>query len=87
MGRSLALLLKCNSLVREIALYDIANAHGLAVDLSHINTPTKVTGHSISDKGLTTALQDADVVVITGGMAQKVPRLFYGSHIKALDDS
>jgi hypothetical protein len=41
-GQPLSLLLKMNKLVDELALYDIANVAGVAVDLSHCNTPVKV---------------------------------------------
>lgn len=76
MGQALSLLVKCNALVRELAIYDMVNAHGLAVDLSHINTATKVTGHYPANDGLTTALRGSDIVVITCGVAQKVSSLF-----------
>lgn len=42
-GQPLALLLKMNKLVSELSLYDIANVAGVAADLSHCNTPVKVT--------------------------------------------
>ena len=41
-GQPLALLLKMNKLVDELALYDVANVVGVAADLSHCNTPVKV---------------------------------------------
>lgn len=41
-GQPLALLLKMNKLVSELALYDVANVVGVAADLSHCNTPVKV---------------------------------------------
>ena len=41
-GQPLALLLKMNKLVGELALYDVANVVGVAADLSHCNTPVKV---------------------------------------------
>ncbi len=41
-GQPLALLLKMNKMVTELALYDIANVVGVAADLSHCNTPVKV---------------------------------------------
>lgn len=45
-GQPLALLLKNNSLVTRLALYDIAPiTPGVAVDISHINTPAVVSGH------------------------------------------
>ena len=42
-GQPLALLLKMNKLVTDLALYDIANMPGVAADLSHCNTPVKVS--------------------------------------------
>ena len=42
-GQPLSLLLKANTIVTELALYDIVNTPGVAADLSHINTPAKVT--------------------------------------------
>lgn len=45
-GQPLALLIKQNPLVTQLALYDIAPiTPGVAVDLSHMDTPAKVTGH------------------------------------------
>jgi malate dehydrogenase len=41
-GQPLALLLKMNKLITELALYDIANVVGVAADISHCNTPVKV---------------------------------------------
>ena len=41
-GQPLALLLKMQPYVTELALYDIANVVGIAADLSHCNTPTQV---------------------------------------------
>ena len=42
-GQPLALLLKMQPYVSELALYDIANTVGVAADLSHCNTPVKVS--------------------------------------------
>ena len=41
-GQPLSLLLKMNEKVTDLALYDIANVKGVAADLSHCNTPSKV---------------------------------------------
>jgi malate dehydrogenase len=41
-GQPLALLLKMNRLISELALYDIATVAGVAADLSHCNTNVKV---------------------------------------------
>lgn len=71
-GQPLSLLLKSSPFVERLALYDIANARGVAVDLSHINTKTVVTAHGPQGDGLRMALQDANIVFITAGVAQKV---------------
>jgi malate dehydrogenase len=70
-GQPLSLLLKTNPLVTELALYDIVNAPGVAVDLSHIATPAKVEGYLPPDDGLKKALTDAKVVVIPAGIPRK----------------
>ncbi|KAL4719163.1 hypothetical protein ACJJTC_003816, partial [Scirpophaga incertulas] len=45
-GQPLSLLLKQNPLITRLALYDLAPVTpGVGVDLSHMNTPAKVTGH------------------------------------------
>lgn len=45
-GQPLALLIKQNPLVTRLALYDLAPVTpGVAVDLSHMDTPAKVSGH------------------------------------------
>ena len=44
-GQPLGLLLKMQPYVSELALYDIANVKGVAADLSHCNTPVKVSPH------------------------------------------
>ena len=51
-GQPLSLLLKQSSQVSELSLYDVVNAPGVAVDLSHINTPAPVTGHLPQDLSL-----------------------------------
>ncbi|OCH90842.1 NAD-malate dehydrogenase [Obba rivulosa] len=70
-GQPLALLLKCNPLVKELSLYDIVNTPGVAADLSHISTPAKVEGFLPADDGLKKALTGADVVVIPAGVPRK----------------
>ena len=45
-GQPLALLLKMNPMIETLAVYDLADVTpGVAADLSHINTPCKVTAH------------------------------------------
>lgn len=45
-GQPLALLLKQSPLVTELSLYDIVHTVGVAADLSHIETNSKVTGYN-----------------------------------------
>jgi malate dehydrogenase len=61
------LLLKGNLVITELALYDIVNTPGVAADLSHINTPAKVTGYVGADQ-LADALRGAQIVVIPAGV-------------------
>lgn len=70
-GQALALLLKTQMPANsELSLYDIAPVTpGVAVDLSHIPTDVKVTGFSGDDAR--PALQGADVVLISAGVARK----------------
>ncbi|MDT9587536.1 MAG: malate dehydrogenase [Candidatus Arsenophonus melophagi] len=70
-GQALALLLK-NQLPSgsELSLYDIAPiTPGVAKDLSHIPTDVKVSG--FSDKNPKRALKNADVVLISAGVARR----------------
>ncbi|KAJ9596704.1 hypothetical protein L9F63_012272 [Diploptera punctata] len=43
-GQALSLLLKQCEIIQELALYDIGNTRGIALDISHINTKCKVEG-------------------------------------------
>lgn len=69
-GQPLCLLLKGNSAVRELALYDVADPAGVAADLSHINTASVVKGYQGPDN-LHAALLGSDVVVIPAGVPRK----------------
>ncbi|WP_462164503.1 malate dehydrogenase [Pseudoalteromonas xiamenensis] len=70
-GQALSLLLKTGLPAgSELALYDVAPVvPGVAVDLSHIPTAVKVTGHGKDD--LDSALVDADIVLVPAGMPRK----------------
>ena len=70
-GQALALLLKTQLPAgSELSLYDIAPVTpGVAVDLSHIPTAVAIEGFSGEDA--TPALQGADVVLISAGVARK----------------
>ncbi|MEZ3501732.1 malate dehydrogenase [Pantoea sp. KPR_PJ] len=70
-GQALALLLKTQLPAgSELSLYDIAPVTpGVAVDLSHIPTAVQVKGFSGEDA--TPALQGAEVILISAGVARK----------------
>ncbi|MCK6845251.1 malate dehydrogenase [Enterobacter cloacae] len=70
-GQALALLLKTQlPSGSELSLYDIAPVTlGVAVDLSHIPTAVNIKGFSGEDAR--PALQGADVVLISAGVARK----------------
>ncbi|BEJ17864.1 hypothetical protein CspHIS471_0701320 [Cutaneotrichosporon sp. HIS471] len=70
-GQPLSLLLKLNPTITELSLYDVVNAHGVATDLSHINTPAAVKGFLPADNGAEKALVGADIVVIPAGVPRK----------------
>jgi len=71
-GQPLALLLKQSNIITDLALFDIVPVvKGVAVDISHISTPSTVTGYTKDDGGLEKALQNADVVVIPAGVPRK----------------
>ncbi|XP_075983442.1 malate dehydrogenase 2 [Anticarsia gemmatalis] len=70
-GQPLSLLLKQNALVTHLALYDLAPVTpGVACDLSHMDTPAKVTGHKGPEQ-LADAIKGADLVVIPAGVPRK----------------
>jgi len=69
-GQPLSLLLKANPLVSELSLYDIVNTPGVAADLSHINTPAKVTGYK-GDAEMAAALTGCQLVIIPAGVPRK----------------
>ncbi|KAF9998720.1 hypothetical protein BGZ80_002170 [Entomortierella chlamydospora] len=69
-GQPLSLLLKQSDLISHLALYDIVNAAGVAADLSHINTVSKVTGH-VGKDSLAEALRGAHTVVIPAGVPRR----------------
>jgi len=70
-GQPLSLLLKANPLITELGLYDIVNTPGVAADLSHISTSSKVEGYLKPDDGLKKTLTGADIVVIPAGVPRK----------------
>ncbi|KAI5861536.1 malate dehydrogenase-like protein [Durotheca rogersii] len=70
-GQPLSLLLKLNGKITELALYDIRGGPGVAADLSHINTRSKVTGYEPTPAGLASALEGAEIVLIPAGVPRK----------------
>ncbi|KAI4155198.1 MAG: hypothetical protein LQ340_001151 [Diploschistes diacapsis] len=63
--------MKLNPRVTELALYDIKGGPGVAADISHINTQSKVSSHEPDARGLKSALQDAEIVLIPAGVPRK----------------
>ncbi|CAH7684107.1 Lactate/malate dehydrogenase, partial [Phakopsora pachyrhizi] len=60
-GQPLSLLLKQDPNITELALFDVVPpVKGVAVDISHINTPSTVTGTAANAKNL----KGADLVII-----------------------
>jgi malate dehydrogenase len=81
-GQALCLLLKLNPNVSQLRVFDLVGAPGVAADLSHIDTPAKVTGHGMSlaqftgDKKIDNqgAYQaDAAVAALTGAQVIVIP--------------
>jgi len=73
-GQPLSLCLKqmTNELkIEHLSLYDVALVTpGVAADLSHIDTPGRVTGHA-GEKEIGAALADSDLVVVPAGVPRK----------------
>lgn len=69
-GQPLSMLLKLNPAVSKLALYDIVATPGVAADLSHIETPGRVSGFVGAD-GLEASLAGAEIVVIPAGVPRK----------------
>lgn len=72
-GQPLSLLLKSNPKVTKLNLYDLKLAHGVATDLSHINTKSTIKGFDPSENSnaLNDSLKGTDVVVIPAGVPRK----------------
>ncbi|XP_055377614.1 malate dehydrogenase, mitochondrial [Condylostylus longicornis] len=70
-GQPLSLLLKLNSNVTKLAVYDVAPVTpGVACDLSHCDTSSETAGH-VGPEQLGAALQGCSVVVIPAGVPRK----------------
>ncbi|CUS10249.1 unnamed protein product [Tuber aestivum] len=70
-GQPLSLLLKLNPRVTDLALYDIRGGPGVAADVSHVNTKSKVTGYDPAPEKLKAALEGAEIVLIPAGVPRK----------------
>ena len=78
-GQPLSLLCKLSPEITELSCYDIVGTPGVAADLSHIPTYSKVTGSlpspvsfpSKGNMGLEDTLTGCDVVVIPAGVPRK----------------
>ncbi|EGR45371.1 malate dehydrogenase [Trichoderma reesei QM6a] len=70
-GQPLSLLLKLNTRVTELALYDIRGGPGVAADISHVNTKSLVKGYEATPSGLAAALKGSDIVLIPAGVPRK----------------
>lgn len=69
-GQPLSTLLKLNNNVTDLRLFDLAPVTpGVACDLSHVNTPAKVTG--FTGDQMAAALEGAEVVVVPAGVPRK----------------
>merc|ERR1712054_168797 len=69
-GQPLSLLLKNESAVKEMGLFDIVNTPGVAADLSHIRSPATVRGF-VGNENLAESLKGCDIVVIPAGVPRK----------------
>ncbi|KAK6197893.1 NAD-dependent malate dehydrogenase [Scheffersomyces amazonensis] len=74
-GQPLSLLLKLNSNITELSLFDVVNVPGVGADLSHINSDASTKTFLPSSKedktALLGALKGADLVVIPAGVPRK----------------
>lgn len=69
-GQPMSMLFKLSPKITELSLYDVVNTPGVAADLSHISTNTKVKGYVGPDQ-LDDSLKGCDVVVIPAGVPRK----------------
>ncbi|KAG7395479.1 hypothetical protein PHYBOEH_003709 [Phytophthora boehmeriae] len=69
-GQPMSLLLKDCDHIKHLSLFDVVNTPGVAADIGHINTSSKVTGH-VGMEQAGEALDGADVVVIPAGVPRK----------------
>jgi malate dehydrogenase len=64
------MLMKMYPQVGELRLYDVVGTHGVAADVSHMDTQAKVTGH-LGPEQLPQALYGCHLVIIPAGVPRK----------------
>ncbi|KAJ1735173.1 hypothetical protein LPJ72_002001 [Coemansia sp. Benny D160-2] len=69
-GQPLSLLLKLNTNVTKLHLYDIVNVPGVAADISHVATNSEVKFFLGADQ-LADAVRGVDLVIIPAGVPRK----------------
>ncbi|CAH0545918.1 unnamed protein product [Brassicogethes aeneus] len=69
-GQPLSMLMKMNPFVKELSLFDLQHTPGVAVDLSHIETPCKVKAFMGADQRRE-ALKDANIIIVSAGVPRK----------------
>ncbi|PIA13934.1 malate dehydrogenase [Coemansia reversa NRRL 1564] len=69
-GQPLSLLLKLNTSVTKLHLYDIVNVPGVAADISHVATNSEVKSF-LGPKQLADAVTGIDLAVIPAGVPRK----------------
>lgn len=52
-------------------MYDIKGGPGVAADVGHINTKSKVTGYEPTPEGIKACLSGAEIVLIPAGVPRK----------------
>lgn len=68
-GQPLSMLMKMHKDIKELRLYDVRGAPGVAADLSHVSTACKVVGYGPED--LAKATTDVDLVLMPAGVPRK----------------
>lgn len=64
------MMMSVNPNVSQLALYDLVNSPGVAVDLSHINSKCHVEGYK-GPKELKKTLKGANMVIVSAGLPRK----------------
>ncbi|KAJ2377281.1 hypothetical protein IW150_001474 [Coemansia sp. RSA 2607] len=69
-GQPLSLLMKLNTNVSKLNLYDIVNVPGVAADISHVATNAEVKSY-LGPKELADAVTNIDLAIIPAGVPRK----------------